>query len=149
MADGWQHRLASVYAAPVAGVAAAYLSQNVWVGTAVAAGCLLGIWLTPDLDLLPELEGWRISALWKLYWYPYARMIPHRADISHTPILGTAVRVVYLFMPFILAAMAMETLGVPVLVNLMNFPHLFFYGAAIFCGLVVSDFLHWLMDGVR
>jgi len=146
MASGFQHKQASIAAAPIAGVAAAIIFQDVLFGTLVFVGCLLGIILTPDLDLLPELDNWNVSGLWKLYWYPYARMIPHRGDVSHIPLLGTAVRLVYLLMPFTIAAMVLQFQGIPVLFYLINFSQIMNGGVAVFVGLVVSDTLHWLMD---
>lgn len=50
--------------------------------------------LNPDLDAKSDpYAHWGL--LW-WYWWPYQRFIPHRATISHGPIIGTVVRVLYL-----------------------------------------------------
>lgn len=52
-----------------------------------------GLFLSPDLDTnsLPlKRWGWL-----KYIWYPYRDAVPHRG-ISHTPIVGTSTRLLYL-----------------------------------------------------
>jgi uncharacterized metal-binding protein len=44
----------------------------------------------------------RISPLlswgWRIFWYPYSKIMPHRSIASHLPLIGTAIRVGYLYL---------------------------------------------------
>lgn len=103
----------------------------------IAFGCLAGIVLTPDLDMAETHKlSWNFKGLWYLYWRPYSRAIPHRHFISHFPILGTAIRILYLLWWAI--------------------PFVAFYGwqyelvrwwiTGMWWGLVISDIYHYIMD---
>lgn len=65
----------------------------------VAVGHLLGsLFLSPDIDL-PQSD---ISQRWrriKFFWVPYQALVPHRSPLSHSVLLGTAIRMAYLFAP--------------------------------------------------
>ncbi|HPH95901.1 MAG TPA: DUF2227 family putative metal-binding protein [Anaerolineaceae bacterium] len=119
-------------------------------------GALLGIFLTPDLDLVggsisqrqvKRQAGNIIGTLWCALWYPYARLLGHRSWLSHTPFIGTLFRVVYMFLvPMAIwsllwytgvvdAAPPVPALGIPDPAVLWGF-----------LGLCASDCLHWLMD---
>jgi uncharacterized metal-binding protein len=76
---------------------------------AFAAGCLTGLIVNPDLDIrrfthaeaVVRSSGGRMgkwfAGLWYALWWPYSHLIPyHRHLLSHLPILGTAVRILYL-----------------------------------------------------
>lgn len=55
-----------------------------------------GLWLSPDLDTNSlAIKRWGIL---KNLWWPYQKIIPHRSFLSHSPLLGTALRLSYLFM---------------------------------------------------
>ena len=104
MASGKVHAACSVALAAISFGAILGGIGDVRLGAACAAGCLAGIFLTPDLDQ----QGWShsenilvkatfgIGYLWLLLWYPYAKLIPHRSPLSHFPVLGTAIRLLYL-----------------------------------------------------
>ena len=102
-----------------------------------AAGVLSGVYLTPDLDVDNGIRSFTympkiITPVWRAFWYPYAKAIKHRSPLSHLPGLGTAIRVAYMATPLFVAGAIDNT-------------HWWF--APWFVGLVVSDTLHWLMDG--
>ena len=114
---------------------------------ACALGCLIGIAMTPDLDqeTLSSSEHAFIKYtlglgfLWAMLWYPYARLIKHRSPFSHFPILGTAGRLLYLFLLILIPSYwgwHLITLP-PETVRLL----LFALG-----GLIVSDAAHWFLD---
>ncbi len=76
---------------------------------AFAAGCLAGLIITPDLDIrhfthaeqIVRRSGGRagnfLAGLWLALWWPYSHLVPyHRHALSHMPVLGTALRVLYL-----------------------------------------------------
>ena len=69
---------------------------------ACAIGALVGIPLTPDLDiagksyLFRRYFGQILEMGWYGYWWAYKVSIPHRSIWSHGPILSTAIRLAYL-----------------------------------------------------
>jgi uncharacterized metal-binding protein len=114
------------------------------VGLAGGLGCLAGIALTPDLDQegLSSSEHWIIKAtfglgfLWTMLWYPYARLCKHRSPLSHSPLLGTAGRLLYMG---IFVAIAMYLGWKP-----PQFPIAWAQLALV--GLLASDIAHWALD---
>ena len=70
------------------------------------AGAAAGILLSPDMDLNEGYEGGSIlirhtgilGRFWVLFWKPYAFLIAHRSPLSHAPLLGTVLRLLYLYM---------------------------------------------------
>ena len=85
------------------------LLVGLWQGpmlgvTAAAAFLLGGLWLSPDLDTCS-----RPSRRWgplALLWWPYRHVVRHRGWLSHTPLLGTLTRLLYL------GALALMTLTI-------------------------------------
>lgn len=111
----------------------------------LTVGVLSGLVLSPDLDVdggfigMAHLRrigcvGGVLSGLWRVYWYPYAKIIPHRSHISHSVLFGTLLRVFYLIFPLLVA----NFFGVP-----MSIPQWF---GMWFLGLCLSDALHIFMD---
>lgn len=80
------------------------------LAVATAVGCALGIILTPDLDvkgtradrIVRESAGFFPAVVWGLLWNPYSALIPHRSLISHGPIIGTVIRLLYIAVPLAL-----------------------------------------------
>ena len=81
-------------------LSAALLAMPVLTGDArdllLAPSCLLGLWLSPDLDLIDPrgLPGKFLEMLGVVD--DYKDFIPHRHKLSHTPVLGTAIRLLFL-----------------------------------------------------
>jgi uncharacterized metal-binding protein len=81
------------------------------VGVAVAAGAFLvgGLWLSPDLDTRSRATqrwgplGW--------LWWPYRRGLSHRSLFSHSPLIGTAGRLIYLALALLLVALVAQGLS--------------------------------------
>ena len=80
---------------------------------ALGVGLVLGILITPDMDIDHRTEeekrffewpkkvlgktlgtpvGWVLGTIWMLLWLPYAWIMPHRSKLSHWPVLGTLIR---------------------------------------------------------
>ena len=75
------------------------------VGVAVAAAAFLvgGLWLSPDLDTRSRAtQRWGPLA-W--LWWPYRRGLSHRSLFSHSPVIGTAGRLIYLALALLLVAL--------------------------------------------
>lgn len=101
---------------------------------------LTGILLSPDLDVDGGYIGYKFLRpfpplywLWRAWWYPYSKFIPHRSWISHMPFVSTGLRILYLLGPLfcVYYYFTSSWLIVP-----WDFVH----------GLVLSDFLHAVMD---
>ena len=131
--DGKHHTFASAAIAVIATGTGIYFVNEKFI--LVGVGSTAGIWLTPDRDvdfpiyadsLLPSF----VRLLWRAYWYPYSRIMPHRSFWSHFPVVSTLIRAVYVALPALLLGWRPTTVWWWVLV-----------------GLIVSDTVHWVMDG--
>lgn len=91
-------------------------------------GSILCVWVNPDLDVAER----RRQGMWRLYWYPYGKAVPHRHWISHMPIIGTAVRLIYL----------LPLLALSYLIR----PPTWEVSRVLILGLALGDTLHWLLD---
>ena len=150
MSSGVRHAQASVVISFPTGIGQAILHGPA-LGFTCWLGCLSGIVLSPDLDVdgrthsesvIYQLPlGCLIGTIFTVFWYPYARIFKHRSVWSHLPILGTLIRVLYLFIPLIIASLLFGFW--PGLVDRLFMNPLFWSWCA---GLAVSDALHWVMD---
>jgi uncharacterized metal-binding protein len=130
------------------GLSAGLLAKSVDVGILTAAGCAVGVLLSPDLDQEGSITisesyvyvhgGFLLGVLWRGYWMIYAIAIPHRHWLSHTPGIGTLLRIAYLFAPIIATAVANGWLGALLSVAAGLWP--------LWLGLVISDVAHYVMD---
>jgi uncharacterized metal-binding protein len=136
MASGKQHSQATLAAGIPVGMVYYLITEN--APPAAIYGCLAGVLLSPDLDIptktISEYYMGKIpviGCLFYWYWLPYAKLVPHRHWISHAPIIGTAVRLLYIS-PLLLLFDTVWLYKVDVL--------------GFVFGLMISDFLHWIMD---
>ncbi len=154
MPNGNIHNLSTTALAvtlPVAVFAAGILPAGRVV--ALSVGCLAGLLLSPDLDIDKGNISYRIirrsmgclpGLLWKLFWMPYARFIPHRSWMSHGPIVGTLLRLIYLFgAPALLWGLVSFVTPMPVFAapQLPWLPYMVL-------GLMAADTLHTVMDAI-
>jgi uncharacterized metal-binding protein len=147
MASGRVHAACSLALAALSFGVVASVSDDFGAATACASGCLLGILLTPDLDQegLSFSEQTLIKAtlglgyLWLMLWYPYAKLIKHRSPLSHFPILGTAGRLLYLFIVAAIPAYFGYRLQAPP-------DHWWPILGWIVAGIALSDAGHWIFD---
>lgn len=122
------------------------------VGAAVAAGAFLlgGLWLSPDLDT--HSNATRRWGPLRLLWWPYRRLLSHRSLLSHSPLLGTSLRLLWLALLVLAACAALGPLGAPPPADLLQRAQEL-WGAqrplllAAFVGLEASSWLHLLQDG--
>jgi uncharacterized metal-binding protein len=136
MSSGRTHAAASLALATPTALCVGMATHNPLWGIAAGAGCLLGIPISPDLDIdhktISEMmfpEPFR--TLWFLWWLPYAKLLKHRSVWSHAPILGTSIRILYMFW------------WLPVFFDV---PLISLW--VVWLGLAISDTLHWMMDYV-
>lgn len=154
MSSGIVHNtVTSLLILPTA-VSATIATNDLAVGIAAGAGTAVNLIMAPDLDqvgltinetILPR----PLRFVWACIWYPYAYLIPHRSPLSHAPLLGTAIRVLYLSSVISLALFfidgAFETaLGESLIMWLSSVdPDLL---VAALVGLTIADSAHWLTD---
>jgi uncharacterized metal-binding protein len=159
MPTGKVHAFASVAAAvAVPIVASHFIPTTDWKQMlAGSAGCLMGLIVTPDLDVdrgcrafhvVEETVGKIPALIWRIIWLPYSWLIPHRSPLSHLPLIGTALRLGYLLGAMLLIWYLASQTGVvsPVRLQgeagLLSQPLLWW----LIIGLALSDGLHFLMD---
>ena len=111
----------------------------------MAAGAAAGTLIHPDWDYA-EIRG-VVADLGPLKYLvkPYGWAVPHRHWISHAPLVGTAGRLAYIFLPLLILAQLLVMAGAlpfnPVWA-LLRTPQ-FWWGAL---GLALADTLHFAMD---
>lgn len=116
------------------------------------AGNLAGIMLTPDHDVdggnFTDTIIRRVSPkaqwLWRLFWTPYALVLPHRGKFSHFPVLSTFIRLGY-----ILIAINLVNLVIRFILSffgVVDTVFLFWWSWSFFWGLVHVDTIHYLAD---
>ena len=69
---------------------------------ATVAMLFSGLMFGPDLDL--DSKPYRRWGPLKILWKPYQAALPHRSVLSHGPMLGTIIRIVYFLIVFSLFA---------------------------------------------
>jgi uncharacterized metal-binding protein len=155
MPSGKIHALTTTVAAGALGPLIFMVGKQPLIhASAFSAGCLLGLFINPDLDidhgnksyaLVRESTGRMGVSLWQIFWWPYARLIPHRSPLSHMPIIGTAIRMGYLVVgPVLVWAALRMVLPLPPL-TLPSLTPLWWWG---FAGLALVDTLHAAQDRI-
>ncbi|MGD1894816.1 MAG: DUF2227 family putative metal-binding protein [Cyclobacteriaceae bacterium] len=157
MASGRTHNVGTLVLTPVVAWAAWELGQHDVLTTWLAGiGCFCGIFISPDLDMRQRtvsettLLRWSlgIGYIWIFLWYPYAMLFRHRG-ISHTPIIGTVTRVLYLLAIAVLVQYLAHTFAAAQW-SIWDWVKEYQRFIAIFIGgLAISDLGHWVLDHVR
>ena len=121
-------------------------------GFAVASTAFLfgGLWLSPDLDV-PSRASRRWGPL-KLVWWPYRRLLRHRSLFSHSPLLGSGLRLGWLFAWLFLLVRALEPSGLISVQHLLDVGRLLWQQQrplllAALVGIEASSWLHLIQDG--
>jgi len=151
VASGKSHAAASIASAIVLSPIVASWKSDIPAGLMFAVGNLCGVILSPDLDQQQKtiseaiisripIIGW----LFWLYFLPYAWIFPHRSPLTHLPVLGTIIRLVYLIGPIFIFLFIFAN---------DQLYHLVFHVAPpntqwFLFGLCTSDTLHWINDGM-
>ncbi len=93
MASGRNHDLSILFTTPIIGIIG--ISHSLELGIIAASShYLAGMFLSPDLDTVSKpFKRWGV---FKFIWIPYQKNIPHRSALSHAPILGSTIRLMYL-----------------------------------------------------
>jgi uncharacterized metal-binding protein len=75
-----------------------YWGNHATSAIATVAMLFSGLMFGPDLDL--DSKPYRRWGPLKFLWKPYQAALPHRSKLSHGPILGTVIRIVYFLIVF-------------------------------------------------
>ncbi len=139
MASGKNHDRAILFASPLVLVVGCWQFGELGI-IAGASHFLGGYWLSPDLDIKsrPFLR-WGIL---RFLWLPYQRFIPHRSPLSHAPVLGSVVRLLYL--AAYLSPLWLLFPGLGQVQWAMNWEKV----AAFLVGVELSALNHLLLDGL-
>ena len=165
----------AVISAPVITVAWLNLFWMPWEIFWVIPGILLGIFITPDLDIdsttvshryVNNLFGAIAFNWWYYLWHSYSISFKHRSAMSHAPIIGTLIRLTFLmFPPIILLFRNQQTsfaqslkylivstaLVIPiwgVIFAITVFTDNLYVPVFIVSGLILADFMHAIADSV-
>jgi len=150
MASGQQHDRATCWLALPYG-----LLWWPWLGprgAIVSAFAFLigGLWLSPDLDT--NSRPYQRWGPLRWLWWPYRKALRHRSVLSHSPVLGTLVRVGYLIGIALLLSGLVHPWGGPSSTELLRWlqrewssPERWPWVALI--GIEASAWLHLLQDG--
>jgi uncharacterized metal-binding protein len=153
MPSGKVHAITTCLAAGTLSPVVYLATQSIPTALAFAGGCVIGLVVTPDLDVrqrdthsesIMRRAGGCIGAIWNMLWIPYAYLIPrHRHPLSHWPVIGTAIRLAYL-----LAVPALAWWVIGHIIALPPLPHLALTPLTWWAvgSLALMDSLHWLMD---
>lgn len=124
-----------------------------------ASGSLVGVFITPDLDLsnegivqgrfIKKRLGTPILSVWKFFWNGYSSSAKHGSWISHFPIFSTFVRLSYIyfwliFLPHILIKLLFNPYWD--LIYVLSWYATMLLDIYFFIGLAGSDFLHYCLD---
>ncbi len=139
MASGRNHDRAILFASPLVLVVGCWQFGELGI-IAGASHFLGGYWLSPDLDIKSR-PFLRWSVL-RFIWIPYQRCIRHRSPLSHAPVLGSAIRLLYL--------VAWVSPLVLVFPGLRQIQWVMDWGKAIafLAGVELSALNHLLLDGL-
>ena len=121
-------------------------------GAVLAASCFLagGLLLSPDLDT--RSNATRRWGPLRALWWPYRRGLSHRSLLSHTPLIGTAGRLLYLGLVVLALCLLGQPLGAPTPDQLLSGLQWLWHSQqplllAAAAGLEASAWLHLIKDG--
>jgi uncharacterized metal-binding protein len=117
------------------------LATNSMPTLLVAGGFAIGtIWLSPDLDLEKSNPSNRLGILKPLF-APYRAICGHhRSLISHSPVLSTAIRVLYSLIPVFFYMVA--TKSIEKMADIVADPKVF----DLYLGIELSTDVHLVLD---
>lgn len=101
MPTGRTHDRITIACLPVLGGVSMWLSHSSSLTLSLCTGFLFsGLMFGPDLDI-DSLQFKRWGPL-KVIWLPYQNSMRHRSWLSHGPIVGTTLRLIYLWLWIVL-----------------------------------------------
>lgn len=101
-----------------------------------------GYMLSPDLDL--SSTPYKRWGYFRFIWWPYKELVPHRGAISHTPILGSLIRLIYFMAPVVLITGFSGGWGFLLIVLEDYHIHVI----TVYCGLESAALVHIIADWI-
>lgn len=97
MPSGQTHDRITLWSLPLVGGLTLLATTNSTLTLLMAGGYLLGgLMFGPDLDIHSvQFKRW---GWFRWIWIPYRGSLKHRSPLSHSPITGTALRILYLLL---------------------------------------------------
>lgn len=155
--NGPQHKFANICTGIFLTATTYLIFQREDLTLAAAIGSAVGTTVTPDFDLDKDLPRSIFSKIpvvavfWGLMWWPYQKLVKHRSWVSHSPLVSTVIRLLYMLFWFCLIVLVGNLIGL-FYVNLGavfwfvadNFE---FFATLFFCW-VVQDLVHLWLDFV-
>lgn len=94
MPSGRTHDRITLWLLPLVAVLTLRFTTSLWITSMVSAGFLFGGFMFgPDLDIHSvQYKRW---GCFRWIWLPYRGSLLHRSTLSHGPIIGTTLRVLY------------------------------------------------------
>ena len=140
----------------VVGAIASFVYLPPPLAVPVTMGLIIGRFANPDVRDQEHVQNYaetqvkkkygRLAGLlWWAFWWPLAKLIPHRNCLSHFPPLATPLAFLYLFVP--LLSVAWWLLRPPVGIDAWLAEWLWSWLAAgILAGWMVQDWVHLAQD---
>jgi len=144
MPDGQGHDTITVVVSFSAAPAAIWYFGPVALA-GIAAFLFASLAFNPDLDLASD--AYACWGPFRRYWWLYQKLVPHRATISHGPIIGTVARLLYvgpLVAAVVAAFVAIKYLTIPEILRWASANQNFLISALI--GLELNSLLHIVAD---
>lgn len=156
MPSGRTHDRITMWVLPIVVAMTFWQTRNGNLTLLVAIGFMLGgLMFGPDLDIYSvQYQRWGFL---RWIWLPYQKSLRHRSFLSHGPVIGTTLRIIYF--TIILSAIALvllviaeklgnvalnwQTFGDGILNALVSYRSEFL---ALFLGLEVGAMSHYLSD---
>ena len=156
MPSGRTHDRITMWVLPIVVAITFWQTRNGNLTLLVATGFMLGgLMFGPDLDIYSvQYQRWGFL---RWIWLPYQKSLRHRSFLSHGPVIGTTLRIIYFtiilsFIALVLLVIAeklgnvalnWQTLGDEILNALVSYKSEFL---ALFLGLEVGAMSHYLSD---
>lgn len=152
MPNGVTHDKITYITTPLVALGTTVVTGNTEATILVTGAYLFaGLMFSGDLDL-PSVQFYRWKAL-KFIWIPYQKIFSHRSIWTHWPLLGTVVRLLYLYLWFSVGLLGLNLFSSSgfnyiedqkeVLTFLLGYQH---YLIPAFIGLVLGAFSHSAAD---
>ena len=95
MPSGQTHDRITIWALPLIAIATFWQTRSSGITLLIAAGFMFGgLMFGPDLDIYSiQFQRW---GYFRFIWLPYQKSLRHRSFLSHGPLIGTTLRVIYL-----------------------------------------------------
>jgi uncharacterized metal-binding protein len=156
MPSGRTHDRITMWVLPIVVAITFWQTRNGNLTLLVAAGFMLGgLMFGPDLDIYSvQYQRWGFL---RWIWLPYQKSLRHRSFLSHGPVIGTTLRIIYFTIIVSVIALVLlviaeklgnvalnwQTLGDEILNALVSYKFEFL---ALFLGLEVGAMSHYLCD---